>query len=80
MLDEKCISGVHVLNVQKSVSIQGLRPVDSDQRLTMYPRGRRAYSSPDPQLLNCYDRTEPSNFREVGGLKKNSGMREVDPL
>ena len=35
--------------------------------------GEGAYSSPNPQLLNCNDHTEPSNFREVGGLKKIQG-------
>ena len=61
---EKCISDA--LKMQKSVSIRGLRTVDPDQRFTLYPRGGGGLTAPsNPQLLNCNDRTEPKNYREV---------------
>ena len=63
MLDEKFISGV--LKLQKYVSFRGLRPLDPDQGFGLDPLGEGLTEPPNPQLLNCNDRAEPGNFREV---------------
>ena len=60
MLDEKF--GLGVMKLQKSVSFRGLRPLDPDQGFALDPLGT---GPPNLQLLNCNDRTEPGNFREV---------------
>ena len=53
MLDGKFISGV--MKLQKSVSFQGLRPLDLDQGFALDLLGT---GPPNLQLSNCNDHTD----------------------
>ena len=59
--------------IAKICELSGVHPLDPDQGFALHPL-EGPYSAPKPQLLNCNDRTEPGNFREV---IISSGMWEI---